>query len=112
MSNKKTILVIDDDRSVRGYLSDFLTSCGYVVECLESGDQCLARLTAGNIPSLLGLDGVMPGISGIEVLESSEKINCAVAVIVLSAVGQATTVIEGMKMGAAELLVTPFGEQA
>ena len=62
MSNKKTILVIDDDRSVRGYLSDFLTSCGYVVECLESGDQCLARLTAGNIPSLLVLDVVMPGI--------------------------------------------------
>src|SRR5437764_5342681 len=111
MSNKKTILVIDDDRSVRGYLSDFLTSCGYVVECLESGDQCLARLTAGNIPSLLVLDVVMPGISGIEVLESLKKINCAVPVIVLSAVGQAKTVVEAMKMGASDFLVKPFEEQ-
>src|SRR5215813_5584237 len=111
MSNKRTILVVDDDRSVRGYLSDFLTSCGYVVECLESGDQCLARLTAGNIPSLLVLDVVMPGISGIEVLEGVKKINCPVPVIILSAVGQTKTVVDAMKMGAADFLVKPFEEQ-
>jgi len=111
MSNKRTILVVDDDRSVRGYLSDFLSSCGYVVECLESGDQCLARLTAGNIPSLLVLDVVMPGMSGIEVLEGLKKINCTVPVIVLSAVGQTKTVVEAMKMGAADFLVKPFEEQ-
>src|SRR5215467_6528681 len=111
MSNKRTILVVDDDRSVRGYLSDFLTSCGYVVECLESGDQCLARLAAGNIPSLLVLDVVMPGISGIEVLEGLKKINCPVPVIILSAVGQTKTVVDAMKMGAADFLVKPFEEQ-
>src|SRR5262252_5868088 len=111
MSNKRTILVVDDDRSVRGYLSDFLTSCGYIVECLESGDQCLARLTAGNIPSLLVLDVVMPGLSGIEVLEGLKKINSPVPVIILSAVGQTKTVVEAMKMGAADFLVKPFEEQ-
>jgi two-component system response regulator AtoC len=111
MSNKRTILVVDDDRSVRGYLADFLTSCGYIAECLESGDQCLARLTAGNIPSLLVLDVVMPGISGIEVLEGLKKINCPVPVIVLSAVGQTKTVVDAMKMGAADFLVKPFEEQ-
>src|SRR5215467_10537924 len=111
MSNKRTILVVDDDRSVRGYLSDFLTSCGYIVECLESGDQCLARLTAGNVPSLLVLDVVMPGISGIEVLEGLKKINCPVPVIILSAVGQTKTVVDAMKMGAADFLVKPFEEQ-
>lgn len=111
MSNKRTILVVDDDRSVRGYLADFLTSCGYIAECLESGDQCLARLAAGNIPSLLVLDVVMPGISGIEVLEGLKKINCPVPVIVLSAVGQTKTVVDAMKMGAADFLVKPFEEQ-
>jgi two-component system response regulator AtoC len=111
MSNKRTILVVDDDRSVRGYLSDFLTSCGHIVECLESGDQCLARLTAGNIPSLLVLDVVMPGLSGIEVLEGLKKINSPVPVIILSAVGQTKTVVDAMKMGAADFLVKPFEEQ-
>ena len=44
--SKRSILVVDDDQSVRSYLSDFLTSCGYVVECAESGDEAVARLTA------------------------------------------------------------------
>src|ERR1051326_2609735 len=107
MSNKRTILVVDDDRSVRGYLSDFLTSCGYIVECLESGDQALARLAAGNIPSLLVLDIVMPGISGIEVLENLKKMNSNLPVIVLSGVGQTKTVVDAIKMGAADFLVKP-----
>ena len=109
--SKRTILVVDDDRSVRGYLSDFLTSCGYVVECLESGDQALARLAAGNIPSLLVLDVVMPGMSGLEVLDSLRKMNSNLPVIVLSGVGQTKTVVDAMRMGAADFLVKPFEEQ-
>jgi two-component system response regulator AtoC len=108
---KKSILVVDDDTSVRSYLSDFLTSCGYIVECLESGDQALARLSAGHVPSLLVLDVVMPGISGIEVLENLKKLNSSVPVIILSAVGQTKTVVDAMKMGAADFLVKPFEEQ-
>src|SRR5262245_178318 len=109
--SKRTILVVDDDRSVRSYLSDFLTSCGYVVECLESGDQALARFASGSIPSLLVLDVVMPGVSGIEVLESLRKMNLILPVIVLSGVGQTKTVVDAMKMGAADFLVKPFEEQ-
>src|SRR5262249_22074696 len=92
--SKRTILVVDDDRSVRGYLSDFLTSCGHIVECLESGDQALARLAAGNIPSLLVLDVVMPGMSGLEVLDNLRKMNSMLPVIVLSGIGQTKTVVD------------------
>src|SRR5437867_6932291 len=109
--SKRSILVVDDDRSVRSYLSDFLTSCGYSIECAESGDQAVARLSAGYIPSLIVLDIVMPGINGIEVLESVKKINPSIPVIILSAAGQTKTVVEAMKMGAADFLVKPFEEQ-
>src|SRR6266581_3085296 len=109
--SKRSILVVDDDRSVRSYLSDFLTSCGYSIECAESGDQAVARLSAGYIPSLIILDIVMPGINGIEVLESVKKINPSIPVIILSAAGQTKTVVEAMKMGAADFLVKPFEEQ-
>src|SRR5881396_2207883 len=109
--SKRSILVVDDDRSVRSYLSDFLTSCGYSIECAESGDQAVARLSAGYIPSLIVLDIVMPGINGIEVLESVKKINSSIPVIILSAAGQTKTVVEAMKMGAADFLVKPFEEQ-
>src|SRR5213592_3128600 len=109
--SKRSILVVDDDRSVRSYLSDLLTSCGYSIECAESGDQAVTRLSAGYIPSLIVLDIVMPGINGIEVLESVKKINPSIPVIILSAAGQTKTVVEAMKMGAADFLVKPFEEQ-
>src|SRR6266567_3846298 len=109
--SKRSILVVDDDRSVRSYLSDFLSSCGYTVECAESGDQAVARLSAGYVPSLMVLDIVMPGINGIEVLENVKKINATIPVIILSAAGQTKTVVDAMKMGAADFLVKPFEEQ-
>jgi two-component system response regulator AtoC len=109
--SKRSILVVDDDRSVRGYLSDFLSSCGYAVECAESGDQAVARLAGGFVPSLMILDVVMPGINGIEALESVKKINSSIPVIILSAAGQAKTVVDAMKTGASDFLVKPFEEQ-
>jgi len=109
--SKRSILVVDDDQSVRSYLSDFLTSCGYTVECSESGDQAVARLSAGYVPSVIVQDIVMPGINGIEVLESVKKINPSIPVIILSAAGQIKTVVDAMKMGAADFLVKPFEEQ-
>jgi len=109
--NKRSILVVDDDRSVRSYLSDFLSSCGYAVECLESGDQAVKRLSTGYVPSLIVLDIVMPGISGIEALESIKRLNASIPVIILSAAGQTKTVVDAMKMGASDFLVKPFEEQ-
>jgi len=111
MVSKRSIMVVDDDPSVRSYLSDFLTSCGYIVECAESGDEAVARLTAGYVPSVIVQDIVMPGINGIEVLENVKKINPAIPVIILSAAGQIKTVVDAMKMGAADFLVKPFEEQ-
>src|ERR1700741_4749866 len=109
--SKRSILVVDDDSSVRSYLSAFLASCGYDVECAESGDQAVARVASGFAPSLIMLDIVMPGINGIEVLESLKKSNSSTPVIILSAVGQTKTVVDAMKMGAADFLVKPFEEQ-
>src|SRR5262245_9399514 len=109
--SKRSILVVDDDRSVRSYLSDFLTSCGYSIECAESGDQAVARLSAGYVPSLMILYIVMPGINGIDVLESDRNINPSITLIILAAAGQTKTVVEAMKTGAADFLVKPFEEQ-
>ena len=109
--SKRSILVVDDDQSVRSYLSDFLTSCGYTVECAESGDQAVTRLAGGYVPCVIVQDIVMPGINGIEVLESVKKTNPSIPVIILSAAGQIKTVVDAMKMGAADFLVKPFEEQ-
>ena len=80
------------------------------VECAESGDQAVARLTAGYVPSVIVQDIVMPGINGIEVLENVKRINPTIPVIILSAAGQTKTVVEAMRLGAADFLVKPFEE--
>ena len=108
--SKRSIMIVDDDRGVRSYLSEFLTSRGYVVECLESGEQAVARLSTGYAPSLIVLDVIMPGMDGIEVLENVKRINHSIPVILLSAVGQIKTVVDAMKIGAADFLVKPFEE--
>lgn len=111
MTNKKTILVVDDDEGIRSYLSRFLTSRGFLVESLENGEQAVARLSAGNPPALVILDNVLPGISGRDVLTRVKKVDPAIPFVVLSGMGQIKTVVEAMKMGASDYLVKPFEEQ-
>jgi len=67
---KVSILVADDDASIRNYLTRFLTSCGYEVEAVESGEAAIARLGNAPSPDLVLLDVMMPGVDGIDVLKT------------------------------------------
>ncbi len=51
--NKATIVITDDDASFRTCLAHSLTSRGYIVDTLPDGNELLARLNAGEIPSLI-----------------------------------------------------------
>jgi two-component system response regulator AtoC len=108
--NKPSILVVDDDQSTRQYLTHFLSSRGYCVACLDSGDGILARLAAAP-PSVMILDLRMPGVSGLDVLAQVRTLERPAPVIVLSALGEINTVVKAMKMGASDYLVKPFEEQ-
>ncbi len=106
-----SILIADDDESLRSYLEHFLKSCGYDTSSVESGDQVIARMKAQAPLDLILLDVVMPGISGMEVLEQIKKIRPSVPVIILSGVGQVKTVVEAIRLGAADYLSKPFEEE-
>jgi two-component system, NtrC family, response regulator AtoC len=110
--NKRSILVVDDDKSTREYLATFLISHGHNVECLESGDQAIERLASGQSPSMILLDVMLPGKDGIEVLSSLKTIYPSLPIIILSGVGQIKTVVEAMKTGASDYLTKPFEEEA
>src|SRR2546422_319482 len=109
--SRRSILVVDDDRSIRTYLAHFLSSCGYVVDCAESGEQALARIAAGSSPDVVILDLIIPGMNGLEVLARMKKIDSAISVIIVSALGQVKNVVEAMRMGASDYLAKPFEEQ-
>jgi len=110
--SKRSILVVDDDKSTRDYLATFLGTSGYAVDCLGSGDEAIERLAAGYTPSMILLDVLLPGKDGIEVLANIKALYPTLPIIILSGIGQIKTVVEAMKMGASDYLTKPFEEEA
>jgi len=108
---KPFILIADDEVSIRTYLTKFLTSCGYEVESVDSGDGAIARLNRPPLPDLVLLDVMMPGTDGIGVLAQLKKLNPGIPVIILSGVDNVKTVVEAIKLGASDYLSKPFEDE-
>lgn len=66
-TDKRTILVVDDDAQCRESLTDLLSNEGYEVVCAENGRQALDYMNSST-PGLMILDLMMPVMSGWEVL--------------------------------------------
>jgi len=103
----KTILVVDDEPSMRIALSESLKSCGYKVETSESGADALAKFQKGKFEVVI-TDMRMPGMGGMEVLRGIKKISSGTPVIVITAYGTVNTAVEAMKEGAADFIMKPF----
>jgi len=68
MSEKKTILVVDDEEDIRKLLKDFLESRNYHVLTAEDGSQAL-ELTKKHVPDLIVTDMLLPKVHGSEVAQ-------------------------------------------
>src|SRR5881296_1075638 len=101
------ILVVDDEETVRTYLSELLSGAGYQVRSASSGAQALEMLAAGAFDAVL-LDVVMPEQSGLDVLKDYRGKGGNAPVIVLSALSGADDAVRAMKLGATDYLSKPF----
>ncbi|HEV2201975.1 MAG TPA: sigma-54 dependent transcriptional regulator [Bryobacteraceae bacterium] len=104
----QTVWVVDDDASIRSYLSDFLVSRGYTVSSFDSGEPVIHHLSSTAPPALLLLDVRMPQIGGLEVLAHLDKLGRRIPSIVLSGFNQVATVVQAMRLGASDYLVKPL----
>jgi two-component system response regulator AtoC len=102
------LVVIDDDKSFRSYLTTLLQSMGYQVTCFASGEEAVEALEDGLAPSMIILDIIMEGMSGIEVLKRVRAIQEDLPIIMLTGVDQTQTIVEAMRYGASDYLVKPF----
>ena len=109
--DRRTVWVVDDDSSIRSYLSDFLVSRGYEPVCFDSGEQVVRRLAESESPALLLLDIRMRRVGGLEVLTEMEKQCRRVPALVLSGDDQIPTVVKAMRLGAYDYLVKPLDEK-
>jgi two-component system nitrogen regulation response regulator NtrX len=103
----KTILVVDDEKSVRDSLRMILTYARYEVEMAEDGAKALSTLDSRPIDMVL-LDIKMPGMDGIEVLETMLKKNPELPIVIISGHGTIETAVEATKKGAFDFLSKPL----
>jgi two-component system, NtrC family, response regulator AtoC len=107
----RSILVVDDDEGARRYLAMLLSSMGYEVRSSESGEQAVSDLAGPDSPAVVLLDLLMPGMSGLEVLDHIQRTRPALPVIVQSTVAEIKTVVDAVRRGASDYLTKPFQEQ-
>lgn len=106
---KKNVLVVDDEIGALTLIGIMLERGGFNVLKAKNADAALAILDQ-NTPDLIILDVMMPGIDGIELCEIIRKRDDTIVtpVLILSARGDADSVMRGMEAGANDYLPKPI----
>jgi DNA-binding NtrC family response regulator len=105
--NKYRILIVDDEQNVCDFLEEFLQYKGYAPLKASSGNEALQSLSNKEADLVL-LDILMPGMSGLEVLENVRKLYPDLPVIILTGVKDKRVVDDTFNMGAADFIPKPI----
>jgi len=103
----ETILVVDDEDSIRKILSIALKEKGYNVITAKDGHEGI-DIFKKNKPEIVITDVKMPGMSGIEVTKKIKKLNDNVDVIIITGYGSEDLVIESLRVGASNFIKKPI----
>jgi putative two-component system response regulator len=101
------ILVIDDEDVIRMLVVEILESVGYDVTSAESAEVALALLEDADF-DLVVSDVIMPGLSGLELLESVRARRASLPVVLVTGAGTYDTLSQALTRGAAGLVTKPF----
>lgn len=101
------VLVVDDDASILGLVSEVLEDDGYAVTTAGSGEEAM-EILRDNQFSLVMSDIRLPGINGVEVLEHVNRVSPRTNVIMITSHGSLETSIDAIKNGAYDYLLKPF----
>jgi putative two-component system response regulator len=102
----RTVLLVDDDDSVRQTLDRFLARLGYRVVQAASGAEALDR-QAAELPHAMVCDFRMPSMTGVELVPKALAQDPDLAIIMLTAIDEPRTAIECLKLGAYDYLIKP-----
>lgn len=104
---KAKILVVEDEESIRRFITLNLSAAGFQVGEASTGEESMAILKTF-IPDVVVLDLMLPGMSGLEVCQQLRETVPETLVIMLTARGQDTDKILGLELGADDYMVKPF----
>ena len=108
-TERRRILVVDDDQTVRSILQRTLEKAGYDVITAASGQEALDKISRFDV-SLVLLDIMMPGLDGFGVLERIPP-GLNIPVIMLSAILDENTKIDSLGLGADDYIEKPFSTE-
>ncbi|MBK9390423.1 MAG: sigma-54-dependent Fis family transcriptional regulator [Bacteroidetes bacterium] len=107
MARKISILIVDDEDSVRDSLYNWFIEDGYHVECAESAMTALKMLESESFDIILA-DIKMPGMDGLEMLRRIKILKSDSIVIVMTAFATVDTAVQALKDGAFDYVTKPF----
>jgi len=102
------ILVVDDEQIMRDGCTRILSTEDLEVATADSGEAGLEAITKGDGFDVVLLDLMMPGISGMEVLEAIHQVDLNILVIVITGYATVESAVEAMKKGAYDFIPKPF----
>lgn len=105
---QEKVLVVEDDPTLRLGLTKTLRSAGYAVLTAATGPEGIAA-AVDHRPDAILLDVMLPGKNGFEVCEAIRRHDADVPVIMLTAKGEEEDRVRGLRLGADDYVVKPFG---
>lgn len=106
-----SVMIVDDALFMRNMLKDIFTRAGYDVAAEAEDGEIALELYRKIRPDLVTMDIVMPKRSGIEALRDIVKEDPKARVVMVSALGQDSLVLEAVEAGACDFIVKPFKEE-
>jgi phosphoserine phosphatase RsbU/P len=104
------VLIAEDDAVSRRVLEAFLSGWGYEVAAVSNGDQAWERLKQPDVPHLILLDSMMPGMGGLEICRKVREggYPTPAYLILLTARAQSEDIVQGLNAGADDYITKPF----
>src|SRR5438093_8817622 len=104
---QRTILVADDDASIRSLLKQLLADQGYAVLEAATGSEVVEQVKDSG-PDLVIMDVRMPELDGIEALQKVKTSSPKTSVLIMTAFGSSNFAIKAMELGAFDYITKPF----
>ena len=109
MMSKQSVLVVEDEEDIMEVIRFNLEKEGYEVNQALSGEKAL-QVIENNLPSLILLDLMLPGINGLDlcrIFKQNDRTK-AIPVIMLTAKSEDADIVAGLEMGAEDYITKPF----
>jgi DNA-binding NtrC family response regulator len=107
MTKAATVLIADDDRSMRQTMEAIVRSAGMYPIAVGSGEEALRTIQGSSVDVML-LDVQMPGMTGLEVLRQVRERHTDIGVIMISVVKEVPVAVEAMRLGALDYVTKDF----